>query len=132
LLLLRFPLARWDNRADMRASRSRRPGGRRQPAFCAILAMVLLVLAAAGLPARAEPRPPVVEWLREAGIDPVDVGIAIRRLDDARGAPAWVLNAELPFNPASTLKLVTTWAAMSILGPEFRWRTSLHLRGPVA
>jgi len=94
--------------------------------------MVLLVLAAAGLPARAEPRPPVVEWLREAGIDPVDVGIAIRRLDDARGAPAWGLNAELPFNPASTLKLVTTWAAMSILGPEFRWRTSLHLRGPVA
>src|SRR5690606_16584451 len=50
---------------------------------------------------------------------------------DARGAPAWGLNADLAFNPASTLKLVTTWAAMSILGPEFRWRTTLHLRGPI-
>jgi D-alanyl-D-alanine carboxypeptidase/D-alanyl-D-alanine-endopeptidase (penicillin-binding protein 4) len=93
--------------------------------------MALFLLAVAGLPARAEPRPPVADWLREVGIDPADVGLAIRRLDGDRGGPAWGLNAERAFNPASTLKLVTTWAALSILGPEFRWRTALHLRGPV-
>lgn len=96
--------------------------------------MALFMLAFLGLPARAEPGPPVADWLREAGIDPADVGIAIRRLDGDRGdrgGPAWSLNPDQPFNPASTLKLVTTWAALSILGPEFRWRTTLHLRGPI-
>lgn len=38
-------------------------------------------------------------------------------------------NAERAFNPASTIKLVTTYAALSLLGPEYRWRTSLYLGG---
>jgi len=116
----------------MLAAIARRRARRPNPTLCAILALCLLALAAAGLPARAAgPRPPVADWLQESGIDPVDVGVAVWRLDGGSPAPAWGLNADRPFNPASTMKLVTTWAALSILGPEFRWRTTLHLRGRV-
>lgn len=36
------------------------------------------------------------------------------------------INAEVPRNPASVMKLVTTWAGLLGLGPEYRWRTELY------
>jgi D-alanyl-D-alanine carboxypeptidase/D-alanyl-D-alanine-endopeptidase (penicillin-binding protein 4) len=115
----------------MSVTTPQRPSGRFKSAFCAILVMVVPVLAAGAPPAPAGSRPPVARWLEQAGIDPRDVGIAIHRLDAPGAAPAWGLNAGQAFNPASTMKLLTTWAALSILGPDFRWRTSLHPTGPI-
>jgi D-alanyl-D-alanine carboxypeptidase/D-alanyl-D-alanine-endopeptidase (penicillin-binding protein 4) len=40
-------------------------------------------------------------------------------------------NAQASVNPASLMKLVTTQAALDLLGPAFVWRTSVHLDGPV-
>lgn len=44
------------------------------------------------------------------------------------GAPlaraSW--NAQTPMNPASTMKLVTTFAGLQLLGPNFRWQTALY------
>jgi len=34
-------------------------------------------------------------------------------------------------NPASVMKLVTTFAALELLGPSYRWRTDVHLEGPL-
>lgn len=34
-------------------------------------------------------------------------------------------NPAVPRNPASVMKMVSTWAALSTLGPEHTWRTSL-------
>ena len=42
---------------------------------------------------------------------------------------AW--RADAPVNPASTLKLVTTYAALDRLGPDFRWQTRVYSDGPV-
>ena len=39
--------------------------------------------------------------------------------------------AERPFNPASTMKLVTTHAALSMLGPNYRWTTRFLTTGPI-
>lgn len=39
------------------------------------------------------------------------------------------LNAELPMNPASVMKLVTTRAALGLLGPGFRHRTRIATTG---
>ena len=39
--------------------------------------------------------------------------------------------AERPFNPASTMKLVTTHAALSMLGPGYRWTTRFLTTGPI-
>ncbi len=47
----------------------------------------------------------------------------------AGGAPIAAHNAGTPLNPASTMKLLTSYAALSALGPDFRWRTGAYLRG---
>ena len=37
---------------------------------------------------------------------------------------ATYVNADLAVNPASTMKLFTTYAALELLGPNYRWRTA--------
>ncbi|MBU3600280.1 D-alanyl-D-alanine carboxypeptidase/D-alanyl-D-alanine-endopeptidase [Polynucleobacter sp. 30F-ANTBAC] len=36
-----------------------------------------------------------------------------------------------PMNPASTMKLVTSLAAMEVLGPQYRWKTDLLTNGKI-
>ena len=36
------------------------------------------------------------------------------------------VSSTTPRNPASVMKMVTTWAALSGLGPEYRWRTAFY------
>ncbi|HLT03366.1 MAG TPA: D-alanyl-D-alanine carboxypeptidase/D-alanyl-D-alanine-endopeptidase [Pseudomonas sp.] len=40
-------------------------------------------------------------------------------------------NADVPVNPASTIKLVTTYAALELLGPTHTWKTELYADGPL-
>ncbi|NOT16399.1 MAG: D-alanyl-D-alanine carboxypeptidase/D-alanyl-D-alanine-endopeptidase, partial [Methylotenera sp.] len=40
-------------------------------------------------------------------------------------------NAEASMNPASVMKLVTTNAALELLGPAYRWKTEMYQRGTV-
>jgi len=37
-----------------------------------------------------------------------------------------------PMNPASTMKLVTTFAGLELLGPDYRWKTEAYADGPIA
>ncbi|GEM_PF-47393 len=47
-------------------------------------------------------------------------------------APALLTaSADTPRNPASTMKLVTTYAALGTLGPNFRWPTEIYTTGPI-
>ena len=52
---------------------------------------------------------------------------------DAEGkAPARLSHrAQVPVNPASVMKLVTTYAALDLLGPAYVWRTPVYLDGSV-
>ena len=45
--------------------------------------------------------------------------------------PLFALNPNRAFNPASVMKLVTTLAALELLGPDFRWKTDAFLDGPL-
>lgn len=45
-----------------------------------------------------------------------------------KGNPVYV-NADLPRNPASTMKLFTTYSALELLGPSFHWRTAFYTDG---
>ncbi len=49
------------------------------------------------------------------------------------GAPRALLsvNAAVAMNPASVMKLVTTYAALELLGPAYRWKTEAYTTGPV-
>lgn len=42
---------------------------------------------------------------------------------------AWQTQAQV--NPASIMKLVTTYAALDSLGPAYGWRTNVYLGGPI-
>jgi D-alanyl-D-alanine carboxypeptidase/D-alanyl-D-alanine-endopeptidase (penicillin-binding protein 4) len=41
------------------------------------------------------------------------------------------VNAAAPMNPASVMKLVTTYAALELLGPAYRWKTEAYVTGPI-
>jgi D-alanyl-D-alanine carboxypeptidase/D-alanyl-D-alanine-endopeptidase (penicillin-binding protein 4) len=40
-------------------------------------------------------------------------------------------NADVSVNPASTMKLVTTFAALELLGPTHQWKTEFYSDGPL-
>ncbi|HBX54967.1 D-alanyl-D-alanine carboxypeptidase/D-alanyl-D-alanine endopeptidase [Pseudomonas sp. UBA2684] len=40
-------------------------------------------------------------------------------------------NADISVNPASTMKLVTTYAALELLGPTHKWKTEFYADGPL-
>ncbi|MBX9613732.1 MAG: D-alanyl-D-alanine carboxypeptidase/D-alanyl-D-alanine-endopeptidase [Burkholderiales bacterium] len=50
---------------------------------------------------------------------------------EGRAAPRLAHRAQVPANPASVMKLVTTFAALELLGPAFRWSTPVYLEGAV-
>ncbi|SPA13596.1 Serine-type D-Ala-D-Ala carboxypeptidase [Cupriavidus taiwanensis] len=75
-------------------------------------------LLSAGVPA------PVAAALRRAGVPAAAASFYVVRLGDSTARASW--NAQLPMNPASTMKLVTTFAGLQLLGPDYRWQTSLY------
>ena len=40
-------------------------------------------------------------------------------------------NEQKPFNPASVMKLVTTYAGLQLLGPEYQWKTRVLYKGTI-
>jgi len=63
----------------------------------------------------------VLQALKTAGIPPQAVAILVQPLDAAQ--PVLRHQATMPMNPASLMKLLTTLAALEILGPAYTWRT---------
>ncbi len=53
--------------------------------------------------------------------------VGVHVVDLATGAVLYTRNAELPQNPASNVKLVTTAAALALLGPEHRYVTRVYI-----
>lgn len=70
---------------------------------------------------------PVAAALTATGIAREEFGIYVHDLDDDRTVLS--VGALRPFNPASVIKLVTTFAALELLGPGYTWRTEAYLDG---
>src|SRR5882672_539285 len=87
------------------------------------------LLCAAFFPGLASAQLPktVAQGLKSAGIPPSAVGVVVRELGSGRAALSF--NARQSMNPASVMKLVTTYAALELLGPAFRWKTEVYLDG---
>lgn len=65
----------------------------------------------------------VTKALVEAGIPESSVGIVAQPLDAPR--PTLNVGGSTALNPASTMKLLTTFAALEILGPAYTWQTEI-------
>ena len=65
--------------------------------------------------------------LRRAKI-PIDATATY--IQEVGSRAAWIsINPKKPFNPASTMKLVTTNAALELLGPVYTWKTVAYISG---
>ena len=82
--------------------------------------------------AAAEPLPPsMLAALRASGLPPASFGVYFRPVEPAALVQGAALNAEQPFRLASTAKLVTSLAALNLLGPAHRWRSQAYATAPV-
>ncbi len=95
-----------------------------------LLGALLLSLSAC---ASLRPAPPALpaeltQALQQAGIDGQSVALVVRPV---AGESALVIEhqAGQPFAPASLMKLVTSQAALELLGPGHLWQTRVHATG---
>jgi len=96
------------------------------PTFRSLLS--LLLATAATLASAQSALPPAVgQALAAAGIPPAAIAIVVQEAGASRAALN--LNASAPMNPASVMKLVTTYAALELLGPAYRWKTEVWTSG---
>lgn len=65
--------------------------------------------------------------LRQANIPASHVGIVVWEV--GKHAPLLQHDDTLSFNPASTMKLVTSYAALELLGPAYTWKTEVYTDG---
>ncbi|OTP70276.1 D-alanyl-D-alanine carboxypeptidase/D-alanyl-D-alanine endopeptidase [Caballeronia sordidicola] len=79
----------------------------------------------------AGPLPPtVMAALARAHVPLSSMSVMVQRIG-AGGVPLVALNANVPMMPASTMKLVTTYSGLSLLGPDYRWKTTAYADGEV-
>ena len=110
------------------------------------LAVAVGVLATASVPVSAGPPPAKApaatptasaDW-EKALADRIDAALAeeflakgqvsVAVVDLATGKALYGQNADRPLNPASNVKLMTTAAALALLGPEHRYATTLEAK----
>lgn len=95
---------------------------------CALLCVLATLFSATAL---AQDLPePVLMALNRAQV-PADAVAMLVMEADGRAAPRLSHRADQPMNPASVMKLVTTTAALDLLGPAYTWRTPVWVDGPV-
>jgi len=85
--------------------------------------VALLTVALLSRPALADGLPPnLLGALKAAQIPAASVAVVVQPVDAK--APLVAHNAALAMNPASVMKLVTTYAALDLLGPAWTWKTT--------
>jgi D-alanyl-D-alanine carboxypeptidase/D-alanyl-D-alanine-endopeptidase (penicillin-binding protein 4) len=72
---------------------------------------------------------PIAAALAASGVPESAAGIFVQRVGEA--TPLLVHEADAAMNPASVMKLLTTYAGLEILGPAFTWKTEAYVDGPV-
>ncbi|HEV7612026.1 MAG TPA: D-alanyl-D-alanine carboxypeptidase/D-alanyl-D-alanine-endopeptidase [Steroidobacteraceae bacterium] len=72
---------------------------------------------------------PVGEAIAAQRLPPSAVSFAV--VDPDSGRVVFGQNADTPRSPASTIKVVTTFAALDTLGPAYAWHTRALIRGPL-
>jgi len=95
----------------------------RRGRLCLAALLILGAAAAAALP-------PEITRLQSRTGFPLDaLSVVVQAVDEPTARVAH--NAAVPRNPASTVKLLTTWAALEAFGPAYTWPTEIYALGPI-
>ncbi len=70
---------------------------------------------------------PVRNILARYKLPPDSLSLYVKEQNSAQ--PIVELNIDTPRNPASVIKLLTTFAGLELLGPNYTWETHFHLDG---
>jgi serine-type D-Ala-D-Ala carboxypeptidase/endopeptidase (penicillin-binding protein 4) len=88
------------------------------------------VLKRAALPAKLTDLPPeIMATLEKVKLSPDGLSVFIQSLES--DAPLLAFNEDVPRNPASVMKVVTTYASLGTLGADYRWPVELYTNGTV-
>jgi D-alanyl-D-alanine carboxypeptidase/D-alanyl-D-alanine-endopeptidase (penicillin-binding protein 4) len=114
------------------------------PRLSAVLTALWLAGAAVLAQAQAQAQEPAVASpvnplpaamqaaLQQAGISRDNLSVWVGEVGEARSRnPRLSHRPAAQMNPASVMKLITTYAALELLGPTFVWTTPVYLDGPV-
>jgi D-alanyl-D-alanine carboxypeptidase/D-alanyl-D-alanine-endopeptidase (penicillin-binding protein 4) len=91
--------------------------------YLAIILLLPALTLAQGLP------PQVIDSLKAAGIPQSRFGVVVWEAGEAE--PVLAHRAQSAFNPASVMKLLTTYAGLELLGPAYSWKTEIYADGPI-
>jgi serine-type D-Ala-D-Ala carboxypeptidase/endopeptidase (penicillin-binding protein 4) len=93
------------------------------------LAVILcFVLNTQTLPVFSQDLPDAVKQaLNQNGIPESAASVYIHEINTNQ--PIIAFNSDKPMNPASVMKLVTTFAGLELLGPAFTWKTEVYTNG---
>lgn len=99
--------------------------------YCLFL---LIFLGLPGTQAFAQSRQlpaPFVEALHKINVPPEATGVYVQELGNGTAAPLLDWHSEPAMQPASTMKLVTSYAALDLLGPAYTWKTQVYTTGSI-
>lgn len=89
-----------------------------------------LALPAHSAPVNTSLPPKVQQALKSNKLDDSALSLVMIPLNGP-GTPT-IFNADVSVNPASTMKLVTTYAALEMLGPTYQWKTEFYTDGTLS
>ena len=72
----------------------------------------------------------VKQKLQQSGIPESAIGVYVQEIGATK--PLLAINADAAMNPASVMKLLTTYAGLELLGPAHTWSTSVYAQGVLA
>ncbi|ABI57038.1 D-alanyl-D-alanine carboxypeptidase/D-alanyl-D-alanine-endopeptidase [Alkalilimnicola ehrlichii MLHE-1] len=101
----------------------------RQRVLCGLWLCGLWLLLVPGSGVAAGLPDALAQAVDRLGVDREQVSIWVQRVGEPE--PLLAHQVDTARNPASVLKLVTSFAALEGLGPDYRWRTELYALGPV-
>lgn len=73
----------------------------------------------------------VRQALRQAQVPPEALSVLVQSLGDEAAGVRLAHRENEPMNPASVMKLFTTYAGLQLLGADHVWRTRIYTTGPV-
>lgn len=102
--------------------------------FLPALSCLILLSTIAATPAHAGTPTPLLAPVLEAArnLQLADEHLAVTAIPLNGPGEARFLNADMPFNPGSIMKVVTTYAALELLGPTHQWHTRLYTDGKIS